>query len=139
MRHLLSGALWLTILGCTGKAVPAGGADDRPVTLSVHQETVYQQATVLLLDIKESRCPMNARCIRGGEALADFRISDRKDTAIFAVCTGPDCQSRDQKSVATIALAKAEYQLELQAIAPDPTITLEKGTKKAVFRIKKIR
>ncbi|ANH81308.1 hypothetical protein A8C56_10220 [Niabella ginsenosidivorans] len=139
MKHLLSGALLFVVLGCTDKALPVTGDDSRVIDLPVHQKADYKQATVSLLDIKESRCPMNARCIRGGEAIADFRISDRRNTADFSLCTGPDCQRRDIEKAVTITLGKEQYQLELQAITPDPTVTLEKGIKKAVFHIKKIR
>lgn len=125
--------------GCAKRTAPAIDTNGTTISLALHEKKAYGNLTIAVSQIQESRCPMNARCIRAGEAIADLVISDEKNSATVSLCTGADCSMQKKEATATAVLNTHQYQLSLVNVLPDPTKTLAGGTRKVTFSIRKIQ
>ncbi|MFC6749655.1 hypothetical protein [Deinococcus aquaticus] len=85
MTRILSRLLF--VLAASG-ASALGAAQAATVSLTPGQTAAFGSGTVTLLRVQDSRCPMNARCVRAGE----LKISVLSvQGAVRACCT---CNSR---------------------------------------------
>lgn len=106
------------------------------VALQVNEKTTYRNVVVTLKEIHESRCPMNARCIRAGEAVAVLNVVvDGKTERNVQLCTGVDCERRSLNTDYTLSLDDQKYLFRLDSITPDPTKTLEKPLQRAYITL----
>lgn len=80
---------------------------------------------------------MNARCIRAGEAIAQFTIHHKQQTQTFALCTGADCKQTQGGPKTIISFNGTQYEFDLKDITPNPTRTLIQQEQRVTFSIKK--
>ncbi|MCF3111578.1 hypothetical protein LL912_22520 [Niabella sp. CC-SYL272] len=139
MKYFFWLGVMLLAVSCAKRTAPAIDTNGTVISLALHEKKAYGNITIAVSRIQESRCPMNARCIRAGEAIADLTISDEKSSAAVSLCTGTDCGMQKKEAQATAILSTHQYQLSLVDILPNPTKTLEKGTQKVLFSIRKIQ
>ncbi|MFT4093000.1 MAG: hypothetical protein QM640_05120 [Niabella sp.] len=119
------------------------GTGSKPVTaaasafiLKVNEKQKTGELLITLKEIKESRCPMNARCIRAGEAVAVLNVViGNKSERNIQLCAGPDCDRRGLSEVYTLSAENQKYLFRLDSITPDPTRTLEKTETKVYFTV----
>lgn len=137
MKPVLIVIASLLFISCSRKASSSIETNGTPIQLAVNETASFNGVTISVTAIKESRCPMNARCIRAGEAIAAFSISDKKNSHAFSLCTGADCRRLKTDADTTVSLSGRLYKFALEDITPNPTLTLEAGRKKAVFTVKK--
>lgn len=132
--YLLLFAIAVFFNACTGSksaVTPPHG-----MSLQVNEKTTYQNVVITLKEINESRCPMNARCMRAGEAVAVLNVVvDGKTERNVQLCTGTDCERRSLNSVYTLSLEDQKYLFRLDSITPDPTKTLEKPVQRAYISL----
>lgn len=126
--------VFFTVTGCAQKRLTGGLA---AYELAKGESVSVNGVIVTVTDIKESRCPMNARCIRAREATAQFTIHNKQKKETLTLCTGADCRRIPAESKAVIAFDGAQYELDLKEIIPNPTLTLKKQVQKVVFSAKK--
>ncbi|WP_300598587.1 hypothetical protein [Niabella sp.] len=129
----------LFVASCAKRTAPVMDANGTTLSLALHEKKAYNNLTIAVSRIQESRCPMNARCIRAGEAVADLTISDEKGSTTVSLCTGADCGMQKKEAQATAILGSHQYQFSMIDILPNPTKTLDKGTQKVTFSIRKIQ
>lgn len=137
MKHFIWVLIITIFAGCAKKTAPAIDTNGTTISLALHETKAYGDISITASRIQESRCPMNARCIRAGEAIAGLVISDKKNSSTVSLCTGADCARQKLGAQATAVLGNRQYQLDLTDILPDPTKTLDKGTKSVVFVIRR--
>ena len=79
--------------------------------------------TAKLINIQDSRCPVNVQCIRAGEAIVvlDLQIGDEQFKGL-KVCIG--CEKQMDIVESTVIKAKTKtYTLKLNSVDPYPTST----------------
>lgn len=91
---------------------------------------------VKVLQIQDSRCPMDANCIWMGEAKVEVLISDNETASL---CLG-DCLKKDPKAnEAHFSLNDTDYLITLNDVQPYPSASVSgKEAKKAVLTIKRV-
>lgn len=139
MKHFLAILIVALLAGCAKKTAPAIDTNGTALSLALHEKKAYGDLTITVSRIQESRCPMNARCIRAGEAIADLVISDKKSSTTVTLCTGADCERQKQGGQAIAVLGTHQFRLDLTDILPNPTKTLEKSIQKVAFSIRKLQ
>ncbi len=132
--YLVFFVITLFLIACTGsKSVIT---PPHAISLQVNEKTAYQNVVITLKEINESRCPMNARCIRAGEAVAVLNVVvDGRTERNVQLCTGPDCERRSLNAAYTLSLEDQKYLFRLDSITPDPTKTLEKPVQRAYISL----
>lgn len=124
----------LFLSACTGSKSVITPPDS--LSLQINEKATYQNVVITLKEINESRCPMNARCIRAGEAVAVLNVVvDGKTERNVQLCTGADCERRSLNSSYTLSLEDQKYLFRLDSITPDPTKTLEKPVQRAYISL----
>jgi hypothetical protein len=100
------------------------------------QTTINNDINVKLIDITDSRCPVNANCIRMGEAQATFRISQGGKTSDVTLCIG-ECNGRNKNTdTTTVSVNNHSYRLILKEIQPYPTTEPTGNPKTASVQLK---
>ncbi len=128
---LISGILLFSCSGSKSVVTPP-----HATSLQVNEKTTYQNVVITLKEINESRCQMNARCIRAGEAVAVLNVVvDGKTERNLQLCTGVDCERRSLNSAYALSLEDQKYLFRLDSITPDPTKTLEKPVQRAYISV----
>lgn len=105
---------------------------------SVTKQLNGYKYTIKVLNIKDSRCPMDTRCIRAGEAFVITSLSFANKTEQVEFCTGVDCRMTASANVKSFVINKKNYELSLINVNPDPSKTLKKENKSALFSLKEI-
>lgn len=139
MKYVFWLGIILFVAGCAKHTAPVIDANGTTLSLALHEKKSYGNLAITVSRIQESRCPMNARCIRAGEAIADLVISDDTNSTTVSLCTGADCGTQKKEAQATAILGAHQYQLSLVDILPNPTKTLARGTQKVTFSIRKVQ
>ncbi|MBZ4188318.1 hypothetical protein [Niabella beijingensis] len=137
MNYLWGILIVAALAGCAEKTIPATSANGATFSAALHEKITYGDLTIAVSGIRESRCPMNARCIRAGEAIATLALEGSADT--LSLCTGPDCRLQQRTGQDTITSGNHQYELTLSDIVPNPASTLKKGLQKAVFAVRKLQ
>lgn len=130
-----TGMLLMSDSGCNHTAADFSLEKGQSITANIHRTPIYFSVT----DIQDSRCPMNARCIRAGEAIVRFSVISNAHNENLSLCTGADCNRMQLDDTQIITLGNNKFELHLKNVTPDPTQTVIKGTKKAAFAIKYIK
>lgn len=139
MKYVFWLGMFLFVSGCAKHTAPVIDANGTTLSLVLHEKKSYGNLVITASAIQESRCPMNARCIRAGEAIANLAISDDHNSTMVSLCTGADCGMQKKEAQATAILGAHQYVLSLVDILPDPGKTLAKGTQKVTFSIRKVQ
>lgn len=104
--------------------------------LKVKEKTTYNNLSVTLTEVQESRCPKDVNCIRAGEAIAvlNITVADKSERNI-QLCTGADCSQRALGESYTFSLDEHRYLFKLDSIVPDPGKTAVRGEPVVYFSI----
>ncbi|MFC6996784.1 hypothetical protein [Rufibacter roseus] len=95
-------------------------------TLALQQPTQVGSLRVRLQKIDDSRCPMNAMCIRYGSAVADFQIEDSQGNSaakrlyLGDALPAPDNRGSRTADTVEVALGNRHYFLILSDVQPYP-------------------
>lgn len=125
------------MMACNQKASPVIETNGSEINLAVGQKATYSGIIITVTSINDSRCPMDVQCIRAGEAIVILSLLDRGNTTQISLCTGSDCARRDLSAQNIVTVGSDKYEIYLQDVLPNPTKTLDTGTKKAVFTVRK--
>lgn len=122
-KIILIGFIWLSIIACDNKKDAIPEAELKTSVVSNQQLTSFRSAgedlKVQLLEVSDSRCPINANCIVAGNANVKFNITDgTNQTNVFVVFSGADKTSGIQE----FKLADQLYKLAVTEITPYPEI-----------------
>jgi hypothetical protein len=116
-----------TNAGCTNKqdevSKKLGDSFQLKATESVSFNDNGNTVTVKLINIQDSRCPVNVQCFRAGEAIVmiDLQIGDEQFKGL-KVCIG--CEKEMNITESTVIKAKTKtYTLKLNSVDPYPTST----------------
>ena len=129
MKNLLSIFLFFlfTNAGCTSKqdivTKKLGDIFQLKASESASFSDNGNTITAKLINIQESRCPVNVQCIRAGEAIVvlDLQIGDEQFKGL-KVCIG--CEKQMDMIESTVIKAKTKtYTLKLNSVDPYPTST----------------
>ena len=114
MHRLLLVVVLAFATGCgdtvVGPAVPL----DEPFTLAIGESATVSAASFVIQFTGvtgDSRCPADAVCIQGGDALVAVRVSGGGDTASFELHTG---------DAARASVTHRGYRISLVALNPYP-------------------
>jgi len=109
--HRLLLLISLAAIGCggtvVGPAVPLG----EPFTLAIGESAAVSAASFVIAFTGvtgDSRCPADALCIQGGDALVAVRVSGGGDTATFELHTGDASRASAAHRGYRITLVKLE-------------------------------
>jgi hypothetical protein len=89
--HRLLLLVSLVATGCGDTVVGPAVALDEPFTLAIGQSAAVSAASLVIRFTGvtgDSRCPADALCIQGGDALVAVRVSGGGDAATFELHTG---------------------------------------------------
>ncbi|GAB3011753.1 hypothetical protein GCM10027051_12900 [Niabella terrae] len=132
------GIILLAVTACkTGPAptsIPA-----TPLALKIDQQQQLGGLQLTVKEIRESRCPMNARCIRAGEAIAMINVLQQDKERNIQLCSGADCRRAGLGSTYTLNEGELKYLFQLDSITPDPGKTLVRSEKVVHFTVSQIR
>ncbi|WP_346236628.1 hypothetical protein ABDK00_014630 [Niabella insulamsoli] len=104
--------------------------------LKLKEQARFENLSITLKEVAESRCPLNANCVRAGEAVAVLNVvaggtSERN----IQLCTGPDCSRRGLSETYPLSVNDHKYLFKLDSITPDPTKTVERAETRVYFSI----
>jgi hypothetical protein len=129
MKNLLILSLFFlfTNAGCTNKqdevTKKLGDTFQLKASESISFTDNSNSITAKLINIQDSRCPVNVQCIRAGEAivLLDLQIGDEQFKGL-KVCIGCEKEMNITQSIEIKAKTKT-YTLKLNSVDPYPTST----------------
>jgi hypothetical protein len=126
MKNLLLISLFFlfTNAGCTNKQDEVSKKLGDTFQLKANESTNFNDngnmIIAKLINIQDSRCPINVQCIRAGEAIVilDLQIGDEQFKGL-KVCIG--CEKEMKITESTIIKAKTKtYTLKLNSVDPYP-------------------
>jgi hypothetical protein len=133
MKQIITILALITFLGC---GISSNEEINEPVkrvgfgelsTLQKNKTVTYEKdIEVKVMEILDSRCPINAVCVWEGEAKVKFEISD----AEYSVLQG---ESQE------FTFKGNKYRLELKDVVPFPTNENAAEVKSAVFTILEVK
>ena len=134
-------SLWLfagmLAMGCTRADVSPGtekegtspkvtSGSSQTAQLKLKQVAQLNQLSVQLQSLEDSRCPMNAMCIRQGSAVATLEVKDAagnsKSQVLYLGEKLPAPNDRGDRSVDSVdvSLGQKNYRLILHSVEPYP-------------------
>ncbi|WP_192822348.1 hypothetical protein [Rufibacter sp. LB8] len=126
---LLAGAL---LSGCTSSEIfpaeeQANARAQATAVLTTQKNLQLGGATLKLLQIEDSRCPMNANCIRQGSAIAHVQLleingsaSVTKQLYLGDALEAPDNRGPRAADTVEVGLSGKNYQIILSEVQPYP-------------------
>ena len=141
MKTLFAALLMLTVFTqCTKEGTPVTGRGrlNQDVDVTLHQTVELVGSTtdenpqpdkvrVTFEDLNESRCPMNAMCIRQGAAVTQFRLERNSQqslpvTLVIGEALPTDTRKLRSRSADTtlVTVDNARYQVILKTVLPYP-------------------
>lgn len=127
-------ASWL-LLSCSRQEVssaPETVAPVKPAAAEQSGELKLQQIqalgglTLQLQQVEDSRCPMNAMCVRQGSAIATFLVQDAKGQSVTRrlylgeALPAPDDRGTRSADTVHVLLGEKKYALILREVQPYP-------------------
>jgi len=95
-----------------------------------------KELSTTLINIIDSRCPINANCISTGNALVKLRLSDNSGSEVFTeLCLG-QCETLGSDTKQVI-LSNINYSISLKKVEPYPIFNSSQE-KKALLLIRKL-
>ena len=116
-----------TNAGCTNKqdevSKKLGDTFPLKASESINFSDNSNSITAKLINIQDSRCPINVQCIRAGEVIVilDLQIGDEQFKGL-KVCIGCEKEMNITQSIEIKAKTKT-YTLKLNSVDPYPTST----------------
>lgn len=123
-------------VSCSQKAISVGEDTGKHLVVKVNEKITIDNIVVTLKEIRESRCPANANCIRAGEAVAVLNVvvNDKSERNI-QLCTGADCNARGLSETYLLSAENQKCLFRLDSITPYPSNTTIQDEKKAYFSV----
>jgi hypothetical protein len=124
MRHLALALCLLAATACsknspTGPSVPL----DERFTLGVGEVAVLEDADTRLQFVGvsgDSRCPADAFCIQGGDAIVHVRLADARGAAEYELHTGDSSQAAAEHRGLRVALVELQpYPFSSRQLSPE--------------------
>lgn len=128
---ILYTVLSLCAMGCK-KKMESNTVD---YEFTVNTSKYIGTSTLKLTTISDSRCPINANCIRMGEAKAYFSITSNNTVQDITLCQG-ECGALG--NTADVTINGARYSLKLIDVLPYPQGLQKENTKTAKVQLTKI-
>lgn len=123
-KSIIISFLWIACLACDTKKDEAPEVIDQITSASYKKSTAVtipgQSLTVKVLEVNESRCPINVDCIQAGSADIQLSISDGSNEANVPVSFKNASKASGHQ---TFALAKQNYSLVVHEVLPYPVST----------------
>ena len=124
-KFLLIGLIVFT-LACSDKkdAVPHTASESALVTTKQKAavRTSGSELKVQLVDVTDSRCPVNAMCVTAGSARLKFNISDNTKAADVSVNFQGGNLKKDSRE---FILGNTTYVLTVKEVLPYPVATVK--------------
>lgn len=123
--------LAIIAFACSSKSInfPQEG-----IVLKLNEKYTTNGVVITLKQVTESRCPLNADCIRAGEAVAVFNVVvDNNTERNISLCTGADCVGRGLSDTYTFSLENKKYFFKLDSITPFPNMSQNGQEEKKVY------
>ncbi|WP_210490031.1 hypothetical protein [Rufibacter aurantiacus] len=120
---LLTGCAQTENLTSTEGAVFTQGAN---LTLKLQKPVAAGDLTLNLQKVDESRCPINANCVRAGSAITYVQLQDAQGNSITKVLylgdplTAPDNRGFRTADTLNATLGSKTYRLTLTEVLPFP-------------------
>ncbi|QHL88365.1 hypothetical protein GU926_13360 [Nibribacter ruber] len=146
-------SLWLfagmLAMGCTradvspgpekeGAAPKVSSGSSQTAELKVKQVAQLNQLSVQLQKVEDSRCPMNAMCIRQGSAIATLEVKDAagnsQSQVLYLGEKLPAPNNRGDRSADSVEvqLGQKNYRLILHSVLPYPNTSAPTPEEKIV-------
>lgn len=156
MKILIVFLLLLALTQCAQKetAVARRGSLNRETAITLH-ETVQltgnsaenlraDELQLTFTKLNDSRCPLNAMCLRAGSAVAQFRLErNQEQSSPMQLVIGEALPADNRKlrhraaDTATVTVANTTYQVILKQITPYPcTSCPDPPTPQATIQVK---
>ncbi|MFB9861810.1 hypothetical protein [Rufibacter immobilis] len=96
------------------------------LSLPLQKPVAVQDMTLQLLKVEDSRCPMNAMCIRQGSAVTHVQVKDQKGNEATKILylgdalTVPEDRGIRSADTVQVLLGGKPYQLILTEVQPYP-------------------
>jgi hypothetical protein len=129
---ILAGACLLLVTGCDEKGPAAPSVPlDRQFTLAAGESASVAGTPLRIRFIRvsgDSRCPADALCIQGGDALVHIRAESGTGPAEYELHTGDSSRA---------AVSHAGYRIELAMLQPYPfsSRTIQPGEYRATLNV----
>ncbi len=108
-------------VSCSRRSVSVGEEIAKNYSLKVNEKTAVANAVITLKEVNDSRCPVNANCIRAGEAIAVLNVViNNNSERNINLCTGADCNARALSETYTLSSDGEKYLFKLDSITPYP-------------------
>ncbi|TKC10899.1 hypothetical protein FA048_12075 [Pedobacter polaris] len=126
-------AFILTILVFV-QACKKGNSSDLSGTYEVSLDQTKQMpengtsATLTLINVDDTRCPINANCVSAGYVLIKVKFRDKNGEQTIEICAN-DCLDKVLRKN-TIVLNGVSYTLKLMEVSPFPDTSRPASTKK---------
>ncbi|KAA3440181.1 hypothetical protein [Rufibacter hautae] len=123
---LLTGCAQTENLTSTEEAVFTQGAN---LTLQLQKPVAIGDLTLNLQKVDESRCPINANCVRAGSAITYLQLQDTRGNSTTKVLylgdplTVPDNRGFRDADTVNATLGSKTYRLILTEVLPFPNTT----------------
>ncbi|MGC4234333.1 MAG: hypothetical protein QM594_15245 [Niabella sp.] len=126
----------LVAVSCSQKAISVGEETGKNLVAKVNEKVTVGNIVVTLKEIRESRCPINANCIRAGEAVAVLNVvvNDKSERNI-QLCTGTDCNALGLSETYLLFAENQKCLFKLDSITPYPSNPAIQDEKKAYFSV----
>lgn len=120
-KVILLALVWVAVIACDKKEdaslQPELNATSIPYRQSVAVSTSGKDLNVVLKEVADSRCPINASCISMGSAKLVLTVSDASNQAdVNLEFKG------DSKNETTFTLSGPEYVLRVSEVSPYPVL-----------------
>ena len=134
VRRLLLPLCLFAVVGCgstvTGPTVPL----DEPFVLAIGEAATIASGR-LVIEFNgvtgDSRCPADALCIQGGDAIVNVRVSSGGSTATYELHTGDDSRAD---------VTHGSFRITLIQLLPYPfsSRTIPQGEYRATFTVSRL-
>lgn len=116
--------LWIACIACDPKKDDTPEVQDQTVNVSYRTSTSVsipgQALIVNVLEVNDSRCPINANCVQAGSADLQLSISDGTNKAAVDVSFQKDNKASGHQ---TFKLGGQTYSLVVHDVSPYPETT----------------
>ncbi len=111
--------------------------EDQLITVESEKQNDYLEVSIL--EITDSRCPINANCVRFGEAEVKVSVTGIEEIAkTVELCIG-DCFQRNQgfieEDTVEVELDSKRYAVILSEVTPYPSFENQDDPKTAVLKL----
>lgn len=95
------------------------------VEFALNKSQMVNSAKIMVTNITDNRCPVNADCVTAGKAEAQLSVKVNGETKDLILCIGGDCNKAGISDQQTFSIASVNYTVKLVEV--NPYYTLEKA------------